>query len=243
MGSGLAIYVHGDPSAEKLGLVLPGLCDTQRYPHMRSHVNLLANLGFYVLSFDMPGTWQSDGDIGQFTTTNCLEAIDRIIARENKPTVVVGHSNGGRLGALAASRNRKIIALACIMSAATTYSEGAADEWRSAGVKISLRDDPNDPDKQHRFELPYSFYEDAAQYNGRAALQDLDIPKLFIAGARDEIVPLQEIVETFRLAATPKEMNVLDCGHDYRRDPIAIEQVNVLIEHFLSTQGITRWNL
>lgn len=52
----LAIYSQGNSNSSKLALVLPGKLDTKDYANMRGHVNYLANLGYFALSFDPPGT-------------------------------------------------------------------------------------------------------------------------------------------------------------------------------------------
>ena len=59
----LATYQAGDPDAQKLALVLPGFLDTKDYAHMKAHVDLLAAQGYFALSIDFPGTWESGDDI------------------------------------------------------------------------------------------------------------------------------------------------------------------------------------
>ena len=59
----LATYSQGDSESKKLALVLPGKLDTKDYSHMKSHVKYLAIMGYFALSFDPPGTWESKGDI------------------------------------------------------------------------------------------------------------------------------------------------------------------------------------
>src|SRR3990167_9150866 len=109
----LATYQKGNPDSKKLALVLPGKLDTKDYAHMRSHVDFLANLGFFALSFDPPGTWESPGDISLYTTTNYLKAIDELIKHfGNKPTFIMGHSRGASISMMGASRNSKIMAYA-----------------------------------------------------------------------------------------------------------------------------------
>jgi hypothetical protein len=69
----LASYAEGDPTSARLALVLPGRLETKDYVHIKSHVAHLAGLGFYALSFDPPGTWESPGDIELYTNTNYLK--------------------------------------------------------------------------------------------------------------------------------------------------------------------------
>src|SRR5688572_887080 len=126
----VATYANGDPEAKKFALFLPGLLDTKDYPHMRSHVDFFAGLGYYAVAIDMPGTWESSDDISDFTTTNCLAAIKKVITAADRPTFIFGHSNGGRLAALASAENPQVEAVAIAMSATTTYGAEQAAAWR-----------------------------------------------------------------------------------------------------------------
>lgn len=95
----LAVYQKGSPDSKKLALVLPGRLDTKDYPHMRSHVDFLASKGYLALSFDPPGSWESEGDISLYLTTNYLKAVKELINHfGNKPTLLIGHSRGGKHG-------------------------------------------------------------------------------------------------------------------------------------------------
>src|SRR5882672_1902530 len=100
----LAVYAKGDPDAPRLAVVLPGRLDTKDYVHMTSHVNYLADKGFYAVSFDPPFTWESPGDVRNYSTTNYIRAVNEVIEYfGNKPTMVVGHSRGGAVAQLVSS--------------------------------------------------------------------------------------------------------------------------------------------
>ena len=55
----LAAYTKGDQNSPKLALVLPGRLDTKDYIHNTSLVDYLSRRGYFALSFDPPGTWES----------------------------------------------------------------------------------------------------------------------------------------------------------------------------------------
>ena len=75
----LAVYEKGDPNSSKLAIVIPGRLDTKDYIHNTSLVDYLANRGYFALSFDPPGTWESPGDIELYTTTNLIKSVDELI--------------------------------------------------------------------------------------------------------------------------------------------------------------------
>lgn len=227
----VATYMKGDTDASKMAIVLPGFLDTKDYPHMRGHVDFLAQQGYLALSFDPPGTWESGGMVADYTMTNYLRAVDDLIAHfGNKPTLLVGHSMGGSVAMLSAISNPHVVCFAAIMSAASyiradNYNDRVF-KWQKEGVKVSYRGLPDDPSVKKEFALPYSFSEDAAQYDAREGLKTLHKPKLFIAGDKDDVVSASLVSELYELAAEPKQYVLLDSDHDYRRHPELINKVN-----------------
>ena len=102
----LAIYSRGNPQADKFALILPCKLDTKDYFGMIRHVNYFADRGYFALSFDPPGTWESHGDIELYTMTNYLMAINEVVKYYgNKTTIIIGHSRGGRMAVLAGTTN------------------------------------------------------------------------------------------------------------------------------------------
>ena len=128
----LAIYSGGNEDANKIALVLPGRLDTKDYVHMTSHVDFLAERGYYALSFDMPGTWESPGNIAEYTTTNYIKAVNELVDYlGNKPTLLLGHSRGGARWWCEARQWSKWDARWCGWKRVVLRS-GAARRWHEA---------------------------------------------------------------------------------------------------------------
>lgn len=234
----LATYARGDSNAKKIALVLPGQLDTKDYPHMRSHVDFLSSQGFFALSFDPPGTWESGDDISQYTMTNYLKAINELINYfDNKPTFVMGHSRGGSMATLAGITNPDVIAFAAVMSTYTynpdINTRYRDEEWKTSGVKDSYRDLPSDPNKNRLFKLPYSFVEDSMQYDMLDGLKQYIKPKLFFLGIHDAMIKPEVVRKAYGAAAEPKQLYELDSDHDYRWHPELINEVNRVVGDFL----------
>src|SRR3972149_6108106 len=159
----LATYSKGDRNSKKLALVLPGKLDTKDYAHMHSHVEYLANKGFFALSFDPPGTWESPGDIQLYTMTNYLKAVDELVQYfGNKPTFIMGHSRGATVATIAGARNKYIAAFVAVMSSFSkgSFQEEVNKEWKTKGYAISKRDlPPGGGAKDKEFKLPFGFLE------------------------------------------------------------------------------------
>lgn len=228
----LAVFAAGDKKAQKIALVLPGRLDTKDYAHMRAHVDFLASRGYYALSFDPPGTWESPGGINLYTEPNYLRAALEVIELlGNRPTLAMGHSRGGKIAmelGVQAPAVTHIIAAMSIFGPASTPQDAI-----TTGHHISFRDlPPGDPNNTHskRFDLPLSYFQDTMKYEG---LDTCVVPKLFFVGRNDPIVRPELVRETYRLAGEPKQLHELDSDHDYRYHPQLIAEINKMVGSFL----------
>jgi hypothetical protein len=228
----LATYIRGDEASKRVALVLPGKLDTKDYPRMRSHVDFLADQGFFALSFDPPGTWDSLGGIELYTMTNYLKAINELIEYfGSKPTILLGHSRGGSMAMLGAIENPYVTHFIAVMSSA-----GASmpeKPMKPGDISISYRDIPGNPDEKKKFELPFSFFKDSARYNVFEGLKSCTKQKLFIMGTRDVTTEPEEVKAAYEAAAQPKEFREINSDHDYRWHPHLIKEVNQVVGDFL----------
>lgn len=235
----LACNIKGDETAQKLALVLPGRLDTKDYPHLKSHVEFLASRGFFAISFDPPGTWESPGDISLYTMTNYLKTINELIESfGNRPTFVLGHSRGGSLAALAALENQHVTHFVSVMGnysyAPSLYdSRGSSETWKTQGYLVEKRDDPKNPLQNRLYHLPYAFLEDSHKYDLSQGLSHCLKPKLFIYGTQDITVKPETMKKSYELSAEPKEIASIDSDHNYRLRPHFIQAVNELVGKFL----------
>jgi len=234
----LAINSRGNQNSDKLAIVLPGRLDTKDYSCFDSHIEYLANKGFFAISFDPPGTWESPGGIELFTTTNHIKAVNELIEYfGNKPTFLMGHSRGGTVSILAGASNPAVIGFAPIMA---TYGEPTPPDPEAirTGIKMSYRDMPPGTSKtteQKEFALPISYFKDGEQYNVIDVLRTCTKPKLLFYGADDEFTKPERVKEVFNAIPEPKMLHELNSDHDYRYHPEIIEEVNEVVGQFLDS--------
>lgn len=230
----LAVYAKGDQDSSKFALVIPGRLDTKDYSHMISHVDYLANRGYFALSFDPPGTWESPGSIKLYTVTNWLRAINELIELfGNKPTVLMGHSQGGNMTILAGARNKYVSHIVAVM--ASMFPSKLDKSKLIDGKKISYRDlPPNDEKNKKIFELPLNYFEDAAKYNILDSLKKCIQPKLFFLGTKDALVKPEDVRAAYRIAQEPKIIHELNSEHGYRRFENIVIEVNDILGDFLN---------
>ena len=235
-GFDLAVYAAGDPDAPKIALVLPGRLETKDYAHIQSHVRHLAELGFYAVSFDPPGTWESPGDITIYTTENYLAAVNDLIKHlGNRPTLLVGHSRGGSIAMLVAVENPSVVGFVAMMASAAPARPD--EEWKAAGKLTFYRDLPpgdRPSAEQVKFDLPYYCYENHLL----ADLAKCKKPKLFIAGKYDHANQTRDVVEAYETSCAPKQFRELPTGHSYRYHPDITEAVNAKLTKFVQVTGL-----
>jgi len=231
----LAVYARGDKQAPKLAIVIPGRLDTKDYIHIKSHVDYLAARGYYALSFDPPGSWESPGGIGTYTTTNTLQAIDELIELHgNRPTLLVGHSRGGSNAMLAGTTNPYVTHFVSIMSHTGPTTVGLPVGHNSSSS--TTRDMPPGTERTRErvpFDLPYAYFEDQLQYDSLPALKECTKPKLFFYGTQDVLVSKDNVEAAYEASAKPKTIHPLEAEHDYRLDANRIDEVNKVIGLFL----------
>lgn len=233
----IAVNEYGDKNAKKLALVLPGRLDSKDYYHMVSHAKFLAKKGYFAVSFDPPGTWDSPGDISIYKMSNYHKAIDELIDfYGGKPTLCVGHSRGSSMSIVANNTNNKVIGFVAIMCSLIpgAYTNGVDEVWEKQGYYDFPRDlPPGGGPKDKVYRLPYSFFEDQRAYDLEEGLRNSNNPKLFIYGKHDDLATPDKVKQLYKLANAPKEIYELDNDHDYRHSPDKISEVEVAMGEFL----------
>ncbi len=232
----IAVYEKGYPNSSKLAIVIPGRLDTKDYINITSLVNFLASQGYFALSFDPPGTWESPGDIELCTTTNYLKVVDELIEYfGNKPTLLVGNSRGGTIAMLAGSKNFYVTHFISIFSNYGAPKYPAEDSIVNGAI-VQYRDLPSGNVKtkeQKVFYLPLNYFKDGEQYNALNDLKHCLKPKLFFYGTQDTTVNPAIIKTAYKESAEPKIIHELGSTHECRFQPEIMEEINQIIGKFL----------
>lgn len=232
----LAVITRGDKKSDKLIVALPGRLDTKDYVCFPNHLEYFAGKGFYGVSFDPPGTWESPGGIELFTTTNYIKAVNEVIEYYGgKQTILLGHSRGGATAVFAGCANPAVVGIITINESLGTPSP--PDPKRIRGDKyLDLRDFPPGTTKtseRKEFLMPLTYFEDGAKYNDAEVLKTCVKPKLIISSKRDEFNSPAEVKAAYEQASEPKMFHELDCSHDYRYYPEVVDEVNGVMGEFL----------
>lgn len=236
--------LQGEDDPETLALVMPGFLDSKDYPHMVKLCEDLADKGMMACSFDPSGIWQSTGDVSDYTISNYLENIEAVSIflkatfTSLKNLVLIGHSMGGMLAIEYSIRYGGNKAAVAIMSPSGFVREDNFEErvtnWKAAGFKENRRDIPVNPELYQFFKLPFSFVEDALEYELTRNINQLKVPVLMLTGEKDERIPADSVNNLFNLCPEPKKfIEIKGIGHDYRKFINQIPLVNKAVIDFL----------
>ena len=238
LGKNIASVVnYPKKNTKKLAILCPGYLDTKDYNGLLYLAEALSEKGYTAVRFDPSGTWESEGDISDYTMTQYLKDVRSVkgymLKSKNYDYILlVGHSRGGRVSLLYATQDPDISMVVGIMPSAVSMPRGAdkkgnSDRWKKEKIQIEIRDIPGNQKEKKQFSVPCSFLEDSFKYNVLDEISKLHIPVLFIAGGSDTTVFFTEVKKIFDRANKPKKFIVISgIGHDYRHYIDQIEKVN-----------------
>ncbi len=224
-------YPQGE--SKRLAILCPGFLDSKDYKGLVGLAEVLSSQGYTVVRFDPTGTWESEGEISDYTNTQCLEDIKNVLeymlAQKRYTSILLGgHSRGAQLSIIYAAQDPRISFVVAIMpSSKHTMTGQRYKDWEKIGVSISYRDLPDNRDKKKEFRVPFSHVIDRDKYNVMEYVRKVKVPIIIVAGELDQICLPEHVKEIFDHANQPKKfVRIPGIGHDYRHNSSEVERVN-----------------
>jgi pimeloyl-ACP methyl ester carboxylesterase len=249
-GGFIASYVHTtQENSQKLALLLPGFLDSKDYPSFVKFGETLSAKDFTTVRFNPTGTWESSGTIADYSISQYLRDVQAVINYCQKEwgrfedIILIGHSLGGLVSLLYAAKHPEISAIMSLMAPSsylgTERLRERTERWRGWGVYKTRRDIPDNLTEKKQFAVPFSYMEDALQYDAKRVIAQIHVPMLFIAGELDDAIPPAHVRELFVQAREPKKFASLPgVVHDFRTNEGGIAKVAQEVEIFLQEQGL-----
>ena len=234
------VFYYPERQTGRLAILCPGFLDSKDYKGLAGLAEELSKKGYTVVRFDPTGTWESEGDISDYTMTQYLEDIRSVLeyALKKNPyskILVGGHSRGGQLSILYAARDPRISLVLGIMPSSGPITGQQREEWEKAGVSISQRDLPDNKDENREFRVPFSHVLDRDMYDVAGDAKKIKAPIVLIAGESDELVAPEDVKEIYDNANEPKKfITIAGIGHNYRFSDEEVKMVNEKILEQLS---------
>lgn len=235
----MAISIHHPKeTTERLAILCPGLLDSKDYKHLVGLANDLCDkMSYTVVRLQPTGTWESDGDISDYTTTQYLDDIQYVVEYmldfwPFKHIFLGGHSRGGKVSLLYAARDPRISAVLGIMPSSSQNKRHGTKrvKWEKRGYSLSLRDLPDNEQEKREFRLPYSHALDNDRYTVLDVIKNIKALVFLFAGEKDEAIPPLDVKNIYKAANEPKRFVVFpNIGHDYRKSESETKIVNGII--------------
>lgn len=205
--------------------------------HLRQLAVRLVRSGFVVLRFDFSHAGESEGQYEDQTITRQLPDVGAALAYMRRQRFVhparvglVGHSQGGLLSLLHASRDPDVHAVVSISSPGRvrSYPPAPIAPWRRKGYA----DFPSH--RYGRIRVKYAFVRDAQRYDARVPIGKIAAPVLLVHGTRDPLVPPSVAQTLYRYAIEPKELSLIARGsHTFKDDRRARQEMIRVVTRFL----------
>jgi uncharacterized protein len=234
-----SVIHHSGRKTKGLAIICPGYLDSKDHPHLIALADMLAEEGYVAVRFDPSGTWESEGDIFDYTTTQYLDDVRAILDEMLRTTAyrhvfITGHSRGGMISILSAARDPRITSVAAIMpSTSRTITGPKYEKWRTDGFSVSRRRLHADS-VEREFRVPYSHVEDRARNDVPIEAERVHVPMLLLAGGTDDLVKPEFVKEIYTHANEPKTyLELPGMGHDYRYSESEVAMVNESVKQFL----------
>ncbi len=245
-----ASFTKTEQNAMGLAILMPGFLDSKDYSHLTHLAQNLTQLGFDAVSFNPVGTWDSQGNLSDYSVSQYLTDLAAVITHfqnnNYQQIVLIGHSLGGMIAMLYGTEHNQIInAVVALMPPSSQTRpdkfQPVLKKWKDKGYKISTRNLPGRLNQEKQYKVPYEYILAAKNYDVLTVISKLNAPLLLVAAQDDDGIRPAEIKEIYDQANEPKQFTILEnTDHDYRRDQRQIKKVNLEIEKFLEKWILTQ---
>jgi uncharacterized protein len=223
-------------------IILHGFNGHKKETHLEELAKTSAQSGFVSIRFDCSGSGESEGRFGiDYHMSNYLKDIKCVYEYlkgldfvDKSKINILGHSMGGMLSVIFASRHPRIRTCVAISSPTKVMRSN----WIKSGLNF-MRNKAKNVVKnisknKRRINVPFSFLADSMKFNTLHFMPDLQCPFLAVLGLADDIVSPGDTRRIFQIANHPKELVEIEgAGHDYHKYPEFVETINEKILDFI----------
>ncbi len=195
---------HGSPSDTSLLVVIGhGVTGNKDRPWAEALAGALEEAGVNALRFSFAGNGESDGKFEDCTITKEVKDLKAVINAADDEgfhhVCYVGHSMGGAVGVLSATKDDRISALVSLAGMVYTKKFVETEFGDQKPDKGCMWEDKECP-------LSKTFVDDMNKIdNILGKTEKIEVPWLLVHGDADDVVPIEESREMYRSAYEPKD--------------------------------------
>jgi len=191
----------GEKNSNNIVVLGHGVTGNKDRPFIVALADGLAAAGIPALRVSFSGNGASGG---KFTESNISKEVDDLgwvlDALSGFTVGYVGHSMGGAVGVLRASKDKRVKFLVSLAGMVHTKAFAQREFGSVKPGEGFMWDDPNCP-------LSQTFMDDLAKINTVIALaSQIQVPWLLVHGTEDDVVPIQDSRDIFARANEPKQL-------------------------------------
>ncbi len=240
-GNLLATIHYPKEVSHKLIILCQGFLDSKDYRHMVRLAEMFTEYGYTAVRFNPTGVWGSEGDISDYTLTQCIRDIKNIKTciqntHHYSHVMLCGHSMGGTASMLFASANTGVSSVLGIMtSGKLPLTKESIFFWEKRWYITLKRRDPRDGTPR-KFKIPFSVFKDQKKYDVISECSRIMCPVFLFSGEFDTIVPPCDVLAFYKsLKNTVEKTYVRIDGvtHDYGLTQHETDKVNSVIANVL----------
>lgn len=198
-------YTYHEPAdgADRADVVVigHGVTGNKDRPFVVALAEGLAAQGIPALRVSFSGNGDSEGRFEDSTISKEVEDLCCVLdALDDRNVAYVGHSMGGAVGVLRASKDTRIRALVSLAGMVHTRAFADREFGDVTPDEGCMWDEPTCP-------LSQAYIDDVTAIDSvvtRAA--SIQVPWLLVHGTEDDVVPIQDSLDIFERANEPKEL-------------------------------------
>jgi pimeloyl-ACP methyl ester carboxylesterase len=222
----------------KLAIICPGFFNSKNCRDMVRLAEMFAENGYTAVRFNPAGTWESSGDVSDYSVAGCVEDmrdIHREMWKESaySHTIVCGHCVGGTAALLYAAKYDDVSASVAIMPLVplslgfidTCYGLKEKEMVPCEKVRLSLCE------KIKTFSVPYSFFEKFKNSGFLSEVAKITCPVFLFAGEFDLLASPGKVYDLYRVITSGNKtyLSISGVTHDYHATQAETDKVNSML--------------
>lgn len=199
----------GTEGSRHIAVLGHGVTGNKDRPFVVALAEGLAAAGIHALRFSFAGNGASEGRFADATISKEVEDLGAVLSvLDGYSVCYVGHSMGGAVGVLRASRDERIRLLVSLAGMVHTHAFAEREFGEEVPDEGCMWEEPDCP-------LSQAYMDDMAQIDTvvrRGA--EIVVPWLLVHGSEDDVVPIDDSHDIFARASGNAELVVID-GADH----------------------------
>ena len=202
-------FHQGDKSAKVIVVIGHGVTGNKDRPFVVALADALSGDGTPTLRLSFSGNGDSEGRFADSTISKEVKDLGSVLdALDGWKILYVGHSMGGAVGVLRASKDPRIVGLVSIAGMVHTEAFAQREFSDVTPDEGFMWEEPTCP-------LSQAYIDDMAAIGTVIThAPSIQVPWLLVHGTADDVIPLQDSLDIFERANEPKQLVQID-GADH----------------------------